>query len=290
MSRRDYLNYALVVFGWSTSWLPLKWQVGVVAPEVSLVWRFAIAALLCFLLVRIQGLPLRFPLRYHLRFFLMGIFIFSTNFMLYYYASVHLASGLLAVAFSAASMVNIVMVSALTVRPPRLSQLIASAIGLSGIILIFWPELDVSNKAWISLILCTLGTICFCSGNQVSASTQKDGVPVLSANSWGMMYGCIFMAVIVLVRGHEFTMVASWSYLGGLVWLSVFSSVIAFTCYLSLVGSIGAGKAGYATVVFPVFALMISTLVEGYVWTGLGVIGIVCVLLGNLIMARTKVA
>ena len=289
MSRRDYLNYALAVFGWSTSWLPLKWQVGVVAPEVSLVWRFAIAALLCFLLVRIQGLPLRFPLCYHLRFFLMGIFIFSTNFMLYYYASVHLASGLLAVAFSAASMVNIVMVSALTVRPPRLNQLIASAIGLSGIILIFWPELDVSNKAWISLILCTIGTICFCSGNQVSASTQKDGVPVLSANSWGMMYGCIFMAMIALVRGHEFTVVASWSYLGGLVWLSVFSSVIAFACYLSLVGSIGAGKAGYATVVFPVFALMISTLVDGYVWTGLGVTGIVCVLLGNLIMARTKV-
>ena len=155
MLRRDYLNYALVVFGWSTSWLPLKWQVGIIAPEVSLVWRFAIAALLCYLLVRLKGLPLRFPLRYHIRFFLMGIFIFSTNFMLYYYASVHLASGLLAVAFSAASMVNILMVSALTVRPPRLSQLVASAIGLGGIILIFWPELDVSNKAWISLMLCT---------------------------------------------------------------------------------------------------------------------------------------
>lgn len=288
MLRRDYLNYALVVFGWSTSWLPLKWQVGIIAPEVSLVWRFAIAALLCYLLVRLKGLPLRFPLRYHIRFFLMGIFIFSTNFMLYYYASVHLASGLLAVAFSAASMVNILMVSALTVRPPRLSQLVASAIGLGGIILIFWPELDVSNKAWISLMLCTAGTICFCSGNQISASTQKDDVPVLSANSWGMMYGCLFMAVIALVRGHEFTVVASWTYLGGLVWLSVFSSVIAFACYLSLVGSIGAGKAGYATVVFPVFALMISTMVEGYVWTGLGIIGVACVLAGNLIMARTK--
>ncbi len=288
MSRRDYLKYALVVFGWSTSWLPLKWQVGIVAIEVSLVWRFAIAALLCFLLVRIQGLPLWFPLRYHLRFFLMGIFMFSTNFMLYYYASVHLASGLLAVAFSAASIVNILMVSALTVHTPRVSQLVASAVGLSGIILIFWPELYFSSKTWTSLMLCTIGTICFCLGNQVSASTQKDDVPVLSANSWGMMYGCLFMAFIALVRGYEFTVVTSWTYLGGLVWLSVFSSVIAFACYLSLVGSIGAGKAGYATVIFPVFALMISTIVEGYVWTGLGVIGITCVLLGNFLMGRAK--
>jgi hypothetical protein len=29
-------------------------------------------------------------------------------------------------------------------------------------------------------------------------------------------------------------------------------------------------------------------MVEGYVWTGLAIIGIVCVLAGNLIMARTK--
>ena len=137
-------------------------------------------------------------------------------------------------------------------------------------------------------MLCTIGTICFCLGNQVSASTQKDDVPVLSANSWGMMYGCLFMAFIALVRGYEFTVVTSWTYLGGLVWLSVFSSVIAFACYLSLVGSIGAGKAGYATVIFPVFALMISTIVEGYVWTGLGVIGITCVLLGNFLMGRAK--
>ena len=288
MTRRDYLNYALVIFGWSTSWLPLKWQVGLVAPEVSLVWRFLIAGALCFMLARMQGLPLRFPPCYHVRFFLMGILIFSTNFMLYYYSSIHLASGLLAVAFSAASIINILMVSVLTICPPRLSQVLASAIGLTGIIVIFWPEFEVSNKAWFSLGLCSLGTLCFCSGNQISASTQRDNVPVMSANGWGMIYGCIFMALISLVRGHEFTFVLSWKYLGGLIWLSVFSSVIAFACYLSLVGRIGAGKAGYATVVFPVFALMISTLFEGYVWTGLGFFGIVCVLAGNLVMANTR--
>ena len=90
------------------------------------------------------------------------------------------------------------------------------------------------------------------------------------------------------MRGHEFTIVLSWKYLGGLIWLSVFSSVIAFACYLGLVGRIGAGKAGYAIVVFPVFALIISTLFEDYVWTGLGFLGIVCVLAGNFVMARTR--
>ena len=38
----DGLLYAVTVFGWSTSWIAMKAQVGVVAPEVSLLWRFQI--------------------------------------------------------------------------------------------------------------------------------------------------------------------------------------------------------------------------------------------------------
>ncbi len=110
----------------------------------------------------------------------------------------------------------------------------------------------------------------------------------ISANSWGMIYGRLFMGFISFVRGHEFTVILSWRYLGGPIWLSVFSSVIAFDYYLSLVGRIGAGKGGYATVVFSVFALMILTLFESYVWTGIGSVGIICVLAGNLVMARTR--
>ncbi len=47
MSSRDYLLYASIIFVWSTSWLPLKWQLGVVDPEVSMLWRFMIAASMC---------------------------------------------------------------------------------------------------------------------------------------------------------------------------------------------------------------------------------------------------
>ena len=68
MSPRDYLLYALVIFGWSTSWLPLKGQMGVVAPEVSVLWRFMIAAALCFFIARFRGLKLRFPFNIHLQF------------------------------------------------------------------------------------------------------------------------------------------------------------------------------------------------------------------------------
>ncbi len=288
MSPRDYLLYALVIFGWSTSWLPLKGQVGLVAPEVSILWRFMIAAALCFLLARFKGLTLRFPLQLHLQFAALGLLIFSTNFTLFYYASPHLASGLMAVVFSTASMMNILMVAGLTRTAPHSRQLIASAIGLGGIVLIFLPELRLSLIALPALLLCIAGTLCFCAGNQVSAALQKQNVPVISANSWGMAYGCIVLAFYALVSGNPFVLDYRFPYLFGLVWLSVFSSVLAFACYLTLVGRIGAGKAGYATVIFPVFALLISTVFESYSWSCPALIGLGLAICSNAIMARVR--
>ena len=75
---------------------------------------------------------------------------------------------------------------------------------------------------------------------------------------------------------------------GSLLWLVVVSSVITFGCYLSLVGSIGASRAAYATVVFPIFALAISTVLEGYSWSLLSVGGLALVIAGNLMMIRSR--
>jgi drug/metabolite transporter (DMT)-like permease len=62
---------------------------------------------------------------------------------------------------------------------------------------------------------------------------------------------------------------------------------MAFTCYLTLVGRIGPGRASYITVIFPVAALLISQHMEDYQWTYLSLIGLALVAFGNTIMARS---
>ena len=99
MRRLDYILYAAVIFAWSTSWLPLKWQLGVVSPEVSLLWRFIIATVMMTLITIAMGHSLKTPLKEHLKFFGLGICLFSMNFSLYYYAGLYATSGLLAVVF-----------------------------------------------------------------------------------------------------------------------------------------------------------------------------------------------
>ena len=288
MKQTDYFLYGIVLFGWSTSWFPLKGQIGSVYPEISILWRFIIALIICFIISKLQKLSLIFPLKIHFKMALMGFFMFSTNFTLFYYASEHVASGLLAVVWSTTSIINIFMVAIVTRSKPNYFQLLASAIGLFGITLIFIPELKISELALESLIMCIIGTVSFCSGNLVSRSLQNENIPVMSANSFGMLYGCFVLIIYALILDHPFRISFETSYLAGLLWLSVISTVLTFTCYLTLLGRIGPGRVGYATIVFPIFALIISTIFENYVWTPLAFIGVILVILGNLIMTKSN--
>ncbi len=288
MKKADYFLYGIVLFGWSTSWLPLKAQIGSVDPEISILWRFTIALIICFIITKLQKLSLIFPLKVHFKMALMGFFMFSTNFTLFYYASEHVASGLLAVVWSMTSIINIFMVAIITRSKPNYFQLLASAIGLFGITLIFIPELKISKLALESLIMCIVGTISFCLGNLVSRSLQNENIPVMSSNSYGMLYGCFVLIIYALILDHPFRISFETSYLAGLLWLSIISTVLTFTCYLTLLGRIGAGRVGYATIVFPIFALLISTIFENYVWTPLAFVGVSLIILGNLIMAKSN--
>jgi len=72
--------------------------------------------------------------------------------------------------------------------------------------------------------------------------------------------------------------------MGALLYLALFGSVIAFGAYFTLAGRIGAGKAAYSTLLFPLVALSFSTVYEGYVWHSNGIAGLLLILTGNLVM------
>ncbi|MES1155415.1 MAG: EamA family transporter, partial [Pseudorhodoplanes sp.] len=143
-----------------------------------------------------------------------------------------------------------------------------------------------NHAALIGLILCIVGTLLFCIGNMISARLQKRGVPVFAASGWGMVYGAAALAVFAALRGEPFVIESTVRYLAGLLYLALIGSVMAFACYLTLLGRIGADRAAYSTVMFPVVALLVSTVLEGYVWTPPAAFGLIAVLAGNLLVLR----
>lgn len=288
----DYLLYALTVASWSVSWYALSLQPGVVANEVSLVYRFAIASAIMVAWVLATNRPMRFAARQHLVFAAMGVCIFSTNFLLFYYGSTYLVSGLLSVVFSLASLFNMLL-AALVLRQPLNAKLIAAAlIGFCGIALLFWPEIatrGLGDGVLTGLALCVAGTLCFSLGSLISSRMQGgQKVPLVSANAWGMIYGALWCAILAVVQGEPFNWDPRPEYAWSLLFLAVVSTVVAFAAYLTLVGRIGSGRAGYATVVFPVFALLVSTVFESYTWTIFAFAGMAMVAIGNVIIMRGR--
>src|SRR5207248_11012679 len=61
----DVQYFAACVAIWSTTWIAITYQLGTVAPEMSVAYRFLLASLLLFAWCRLRALPLGFRLKDH---------------------------------------------------------------------------------------------------------------------------------------------------------------------------------------------------------------------------------
>ncbi|BDD85896.1 DMT family transporter [Desulfofustis limnaeus] len=288
---RNASFYLATVLIWGSTWIGIKLQLGVVEPLVSVGYRFTLAAAILVLWCLARRLPMRFSLQEHGFIFLQGVLLFACNYLLFYIAELYIASGLAAVIFSTIVVMNICN-GALFLKAPIDSRVvIGGAFGLIGIGLVFHRELaafSLADEEVRGALICVAATFFASLGNIVSARNQKNGLPVIQSNAYGMAYGALVMLLSGLLAGTPFGFDPSVAYVGSLVYLALFGSVIAFGCYLSLIGAIGADRAAYSTLLFPLVALTISTIWEGYRWTLPATAGIGLILFGNLFIIRRR--
>jgi len=277
--------YSLTVLIWGSSWLAIHFQIGVVPPEIAIVYRFVLASTLLVIWCLVRGISLRIASRHHPYLALLGFSLFSLNYLLFYYAAFDLATGLLAVIFSTMTVMNIFNSALFLKHRIQKKTIVAVIFGLTGMGLVFWPEIAASRSQaagaiGMSLIATYLASI----GNIVSARNQRHGISVASANAIGMAYGALFLFVFSLLSGTTFVIDTDIRFIGSLLFLALFASAIAFGCYLTLVGRIGPENAAYATVLFPIVALALSTWFESYAWQGRTLVGVSLVLMGNVVV------
>jgi len=286
----NVLLYIITVLIWGSTWIVINYQLGTVAPEASVTYRFALAAFILFSFAKIKKLPLQFDLKQHGLFAAFGVCLFGINYVLLYNAQQHINSALTCIAFSTLMLMNIINTRIFYKTHITRQVFLGGAFGLFGITTLFWPQLsdvELGAATFLGLGLCLLGTFSASVGNMLSIKNQRKNIPIVQANAWGMFYGAFFMAIVVLIQGKEFTFSYSPAYISSLIYLSLFGSVIAFSCYLTLMTRIGAHKTSYANIIFPAIAVVISTVVEGFVWSSYTVIGLSSILVGNLIVLTT---
>jgi drug/metabolite transporter (DMT)-like permease len=278
------LIYALVVLIWGTTWYAIKFQLGVVAPEISLVYRFGFAAVCVFLYARATGSPLRLSPRDHRMVALQGATLFCLNYWMTYLSTQYLTSGLVAVLFTSIIFFNLVNARLIFRTPIERRVLLAAAAGVLGVALLFLPELRAAlhDPGILHGAALALGATYVASlGNMAAMRNTQGGLPVVTVNAYGLAYGTIGLAAIAAIRGTPLAFDLQWPYVLSLLYLSLAGTSLAFGLYLALIRHIGAARAAYTSVLFPVVALAVSTLFEGYRWSVPAVVGLAVLVAGN---------
>jgi drug/metabolite transporter (DMT)-like permease len=285
--------YLITVLVWGTTWIAIEFQLGVVPPEVSVFYRYVLASALLFGWCLFRGLRLAFDFNAHRRFMLLGLLLFCLNYVMTYYAQQYITSALSAIAFSTMLWMNILNARLFFGARAGMRVFAGSAMGIVGIAVLFLPqigELSLSDTTLYGTAICVAGAYIASLGNMVSQRAQQEGLPIIQSNAWGMLYGATLTGAIALAQGLEFTFDRSLPYVVSLAYLSIFGSVVAFGAYLTLLGRIGAARAGYAMVMFPVVALVISFFFEGLQPRPSIFAGVALVLAGNLLILRGRSA
>ncbi len=283
----NWLLFAVPSCIWGSTWLVIKYQYGVVAPELSVAYRFGLSAVILFAWCAATREDLRFGRREHLSFVLLGMLHFALNYVFVYLAEEYLTSGLVAVAFVLMVFWNLAGAHFLFGQVATKRLLVGASCGLLGVGLVFWPELAAvqGDMAQVKgLVYAVLGSMASSAGNLWSQRLYARGMRVLPCATWSMLYGSISVALYCAIRGIPFNWDGSAGYLVSLGYLTVFGSVVAFVTYLTLLRRIGSGRAGYTSAVIPVLAMVISTLFEDYAWTPLALAGMALVMAGTVLV------
>ena len=278
---------------WGTTWHVITFQITDLAPEWGVAIRFAIAGTVVLLLSAWSGHRLRHAAATHAALALQGCFLYGLSYVCVYRAESAIPSGLVAVAYSASPLLTGVAASMVYGVVVGRRFVAGGLLGLLGVALIFWPEISRADSGARSTVGAALaiGSVLLSAVGSVAASrNRRNGVALLPAMGFGMLYGAATACCLGLVRGGVDGVAPSlpttWGWWLSLAWLALAGSVLAFACFMTLQDRLGPGPAGTTGVMTPLLALVVSVLFEHFrpgPWT---LIGAALAVAGNALMLR----
>ena len=284
---KSWQLFAICVLTWGTTWYAVTFQVTPIAPEVAVALRFGLAGALVIAGCAVRGLNLRFGLRDHVLFAFQGAFLYGVAYVGIYYAERHVASGLVAVGYSASPLITGLGAWALFGVPTGRRFVLGGMLGIAGVALIFWPEFgkasqgaDVALGAALTVASVVLSAI----GSLAASRNRPRGLHFWPALGYGMLYGALVCLAIGLARGENFSLPSSASWWFSLVYLVLAGSVLTFACFLTLQDRIGPGPTGSIGVMTPLLALLVSVALESYRPDVFTVAGAALAVFGNALM------
>ncbi len=289
------LPFIIITVIWSSTWIVICDQLGVVPPAWSVCYRFAVAAIGMAVLARMTGVSLAIGRRAILFAGVLGLAQFAINFNLLYRAEAYLTSGLCALVYALLMIPNSLFARLFFGERMSRGFMAGSAVAILGISLLFLHEYRSSITAAphdvaLALGLC-VGAVLFASAaNVMQASPLARTIPMTSLLVWAMALGATGDAIYAWITTGPPVIDPRPGYWLGVLYLAIAGSVITFPLYFGLIQRIGAGPAAYTSLLIPILAMGISTVFEDYQWSTLAISGVVLALGGMGIALHARLS
>lgn len=285
------LGYAAVVLIWGTTWYGIHTQVNGTSPHVGVALRMAAASLIFFVIAVVARQPLRLSTAHYKLIGVQGLCFFGLNYLAVYAGSQYLTSGVVAVIISVTVPLNLFVEWLISGARPRLALIMAAAVGMCGISLVFSGELAGAlgdrGAVW-GAFLVVVGAALVAVGNVVSARLMSARLSWVSVNALGMAVGSTAVLTWGVVSGAAWELELDASWLAGYAYLVAIGSVAAFGIYMKILPAVGSTAGAYTTVLSPVVALMISALLEGFELRPTIYLGVILLLLGHTLLITQR--
>ena len=262
---------------WGSTWIVIRDQLGVVAPQWSVTYRFMTAAVAMAILATLKGQSLKLDRGGLFAAAVLGVTQFCVNFNSVYLAERFITSGVIATAFALLLIPNSILAWAFLGQKPGGRFLLAGLTAIVGVGMLFLHELQnntsEASQIAIGLGLTLVGIMGASCANVFQAGKEAMRHPLLALLAWSMAIGAVLDAVIAFAVAGPPTFDPRPGYSFGVIYLALFGSVLCFALYFPVVRKIGPGKAAYSSVLVPIIAMSLSTAFEGYRWSTLAIAG-----------------
>jgi len=285
------LPFIVFTLIWGSTWIVIRGQLGDVAPQWSVTYRFIIAAVAMTLVALAKGHSLDIGRRGLAAAAFLGFTQFCVNFNAVYLAERHITSGVVATVFALLLIPATLLGWAFLGQRPTTRFLWSSLVAVAGIVLLFVHELQQhpadSHHIAVGIALTLAGMLGAAIANVVQARPEVRHYPLFGLLAWSMAAGAAIDAVIAFALAGPPTIDLRPTYWAGLLYLALAASVLTFSLYYPVVRKIGPAKAAYSSVLVPIIAMGFSTWLEDYRWTPLTIAGAVLAL-GGMVGALSR--
>ncbi len=293
-SPRVLIPFIIVTLIWSSTWIVIRDQLGVVPPSWSVTYRFIIAAIAMFAVIAVQRRPLWLDRPAMMLAAAMGLLQFSLNFNFVYRAEAYITSGLVAVIFALLIVPNTLLGRIFLKTPLNARFLAGAGVAMVGIILLLLREYRVADVGGAAVIVGGLltfaGVLSASTANVMQAGDVARRQDIFTLMAWSMAWGTLFNAIIALVMVGAPVIDMRPGYIAGVLYLGIAASAVTFPLYFGIIRAVGPGPAAWSSVLIPIIAMGISTVFEDYHWSTLAIAGAVLAIAGLIIALKAKEA